>query len=121
MIKCAVVQSMVVGVLCITLGLWVGIHWALSFFPCCSFFFFTFFFNDTATTEIYTLSLQRRSSDLAKHFYEQGKADATKESIKNAKNVDMTPRQSHGKVEAGGLKFKVLGEDRKSTRLTVTQ
>src|SRR5258708_26251429 len=28
-----------------------------------------FFFNDTATTEIYTLSLQRRSSDLLKkHF-----------------------------------------------------
>src|SRR2546430_15514549 len=26
--------------------------------------FFFFFFNDTATTEIYTLSLQRRSSDL---------------------------------------------------------
>ena len=26
--------------------------------------FFYFFFNDTATTEIYTLSLQRRSSDL---------------------------------------------------------
>ena len=48
---------------------------------------------------------------IAKHFYEQGKADATKESIKNAKNVDMTPRQSHGKVEAGGLKFKVLGDD----------
>src|SRR5215204_6785814 len=29
-----------------------------------SFFFFFFFFNDTATTEIYTLSLPRRSSDL---------------------------------------------------------
>src|SRR2546430_8463028 len=29
----------------------------------CHLFFF-FFFNDTATTEIYTLSLQRRSSDL---------------------------------------------------------
>src|ERR1022692_2265226 len=28
------------------------------------FLFFFFFFNDTATTEIYTLSLQRRSSDL---------------------------------------------------------
>src|SRR5256884_5145136 len=27
-------------------------------------FFFFFFFNDTATTEIYTLSLPRRSSDL---------------------------------------------------------
>src|SRR5476649_3057305 len=31
----------------------------------CLFFFFFFFFNDTATTEIYTLSLTRRSSDLA--------------------------------------------------------
>src|ERR1035438_9399911 len=29
-----------------------------------SFFFYFFFFNDTATTEIYTLSLPRRSSDL---------------------------------------------------------
>ena len=27
-------------------------------------FFYFFFFNDTATTEIYTLSLTRRSSDL---------------------------------------------------------
>src|SRR5574339_1152106 len=27
---------------------------------------FVFFFNDTATTEIYTLSLPRRSSDLAR-------------------------------------------------------
>src|SRR6266404_9680070 len=31
----------------------------------CSFFFF---FNDTATTEIYTLSLQRRSSDLRRRM-----------------------------------------------------
>src|SRR5580698_11365959 len=30
-----------------------------------SFFVLFFFFNDTATTEIYTLSLPRRSSDLA--------------------------------------------------------
>src|SRR6266576_5413691 len=29
-----------------------------------NFFFFFFFFNDTATTEIYTLSLHERSSDL---------------------------------------------------------
>ena len=48
---------------------------------------------------------------VAKHFYEQGKADAMKNSIAKAKNVDMNPRQSHGKIEAGGLKFKVLGED----------
>ncbi len=47
---------------------------------------------------------------VAKHFYEQGKADAMKNSIAKAKNVDMNPRQSHGKIEAGGIKFKVLGE-----------
>jgi len=48
---------------------------------------------------------------IARHFYEQGKSDAMNDSITNAKNVDMTPRQSHGVVEAGGLKVKVLGED----------
>src|SRR5258708_28244787 len=31
----------------------------------CRLYSFFFFFNDTATTEIYTLSLTRRSSDLA--------------------------------------------------------
>ena len=48
---------------------------------------------------------------VAKHFYEQGKADAMKNSIAKAKNVDMNPRQSHGKIEAGGMKFKVLGDN----------
>ena len=48
---------------------------------------------------------------VAKHFYEQGKVDAMKNSIAKAKNVDMNPRQSHGKIEAGGMKFKVLGDN----------
>ncbi len=48
---------------------------------------------------------------IAKHFYEQGKADAMKDSIAKAKNVDMNPRQSHKTIETGGLKFKVLGDD----------
>ena len=48
---------------------------------------------------------------IAKHFYEQGKADAMKNSIAKSKNVNMNPRQSHGQIEAGGLKFKVLGEN----------
>jgi hypothetical protein len=48
---------------------------------------------------------------VAKHFYEQGKADAMKNSVAKAKNVDMSPRQSHGTIEAGGMKFKVLGND----------
>ena len=48
---------------------------------------------------------------IAKHFYEQGKADAMKNSVAKARNVDMNPRQSHGAVEAGGVKVKVLGDN----------
>ncbi len=48
---------------------------------------------------------------VAKHFYEQGKADAMKNSIAKAKNVDMNPRQNHGKIEAGGMTVKVLGDN----------
>ena len=47
---------------------------------------------------------------VAKHFYEQGKTDAMKNSVAKAKNVNMDPRQSHGTVEAGGIKVKVLGD-----------
>jgi hypothetical protein len=56
---------------------------------------------------------------IAKHFYEQGKADAMKNSVAKAKNVDMNPRQSHGKIEAGGLKFKVLGSDSSDFKLKI--
>ena len=48
---------------------------------------------------------------VAKHFYEQGKADAMKDSVAKSKNVNMNPRQSHGTIETGGLKYKVLGND----------
>jgi len=48
---------------------------------------------------------------VAKHFYEQGKADAMKDSVAKSKNVNMNPRQSHGKIETSGVKFKVLGDD----------
>jgi len=47
---------------------------------------------------------------VAKHFYEQGKSDALKQSVAKAKNVNMDPRQEHGVVEAGGIKVKVLGD-----------
>ena len=47
---------------------------------------------------------------VAKHFYEQGKADALKDSIAKSKNVEMNPRQAHGEIETGGMKFKVLGD-----------
>ena len=48
---------------------------------------------------------------VAKHFYEQGKADAMKDSVAKAKNVNMNPRQSHGEINAGGVKVKVLGDN----------
>ena len=48
---------------------------------------------------------------VAKHFYDQGKADAMKDSIAKAKNVDMNPRQAHGTIDAGGVKVRVLGND----------
>jgi hypothetical protein len=48
---------------------------------------------------------------IANHFYEQGRADALKESAAKSKNVNMTPRQSHGEVQAGGVKVKILGDN----------
>ena len=48
---------------------------------------------------------------IAKHFYEQGKADAMKDSVAKSKNVNMNPRQSHGQIEAGGVKVRVLGDN----------
>ena len=48
---------------------------------------------------------------VAKHFYEQGKADAMKDSVAKAKNVNMNPRQAHGQISAGGIKVKVLGDN----------
>ena len=47
---------------------------------------------------------------IASHFYEQGKADATKARVAKDKNINIEPRQTHGETEVGGVKFKVLGE-----------
>ncbi len=48
---------------------------------------------------------------IANHFYEQGKADAIKNSIAKSKNVDMDPRQQHKNVGNDKLKFRVLGDN----------
>ena len=47
---------------------------------------------------------------IAKHFYEQGKSDAIKDSVAKNKNINLEPRKMHGEYEAGGLKVKVLGQ-----------
>ena len=48
---------------------------------------------------------------IAQHFYEQGKADAIKESVKSAKNINMDPRSAHQEIEVGGIKAKVISGD----------
>jgi hypothetical protein len=49
---------------------------------------------------------------IAQHFYEQGKADALKESIAKSKNVSMNPRQEFGSTQNNsGMKVKVLGDN----------
>ena len=48
---------------------------------------------------------------IANHFYEQGKADALKDSVAKAKNINMDPRQSFSNDNTSGPKFKVLGND----------
>ena len=52
------------------------------------------------------------SDAIANHFYEQGKADALKNSVAKSKNINMDPRQSHSdNIDTGGIKVRVLGDD----------
>jgi len=48
---------------------------------------------------------------IAKHFYDQGRADALKDSVSKSKNVNMDPRQTQGAIEIDGVKVRVLGND----------
>ena len=48
---------------------------------------------------------------VANHFYEQGKADAMKQSVAKAKNVDMDPRSTHTKpANTSGFSVKPVGD-----------
>ena len=47
---------------------------------------------------------------IAKHFYEQGKADAIKDRVARDKNINLEPRKTHGETNVGGVKYKVLGQ-----------
>ena len=47
---------------------------------------------------------------IANHFYEQGRADAVKSQVAKDKNINTEPRKTHGKVDVGGVKYKVLGD-----------
>ena len=52
------------------------------------------------------------ADQIANHFYEQGKADAIKDSIAKSKNVDMSPRQTFSDdLNANGIKVRVLDDE----------
>jgi hypothetical protein len=53
---------------------------------------------------------------IANHFYEQGKADAVKDSMSRTKNVDMDPRRGHEKVTTqNGWTIRAVNNDAVST------
>ena len=47
---------------------------------------------------------------VAQHFYEQGKADAIKDTVAKGKNINVGARGTHGETNIGGMKVRVLGE-----------
>jgi len=48
---------------------------------------------------------------IAKHFYEQGKADAIQNTVAKAKNINMDARQSFSNESTSGFKVKALDTD----------
>ena len=56
---------------------------------------------------------------LAQHFYEQGKADAVKDTISKGKNINTDARQTHGETLVGGVKYKVLGDSSKDFKFKI--
>ena len=67
-----------------------------------------------------SIFMAMNADSIAQHFYEQGKADAIKDSIAKSKNVSMDPRQTHKTVEAGGLKVRAIsGDDSNAFRVKI--
>ena len=65
---------------------------------------------DNATGYHKSLFTAMNSDAIANHFYEQGKADALKDSIAKSKNINMDPRQTHNEPIQSGMKVKVLDQ-----------
>ena len=62
------------------------------------------------------------SDAVANHFYEQGRADALKDSIAKSKNVSMDPRQAHVEnVNTSGIKVRALDDNRPDFKFKIKQ
>ena len=66
---------------------------------------------DNATGYHKSIFTAMNADAIARHFYEQGKADAVKDSVNKAKNIDMEPRSTHKEFGDGEVKFRVLGDN----------
>ena len=55
---------------------------------------------------------------IAQHFYEQGKADAIKDTVARDKNINTDSRSSHSQAK-GGPTFRVLGDDSSSLKYKI--
>jgi len=74
--------------------------------------------NEMADAKGYHKSLftAMNADAIANHFYEQGKADAMKDSMARTKNVDMEPRRGHEKVTTqNGWTIRAVPSDAAST------
>ena len=56
---------------------------------------------------------------IAKHFYEQGKADAIKETVASAKNINTDARSSHNAAQQKSPTYRVLGDDADSFKFKI--
>ena len=60
------------------------------------------------------------ADQVAQHFYEQGKADAVKDSMARTKNVDMDPRGTHEKVTTqNGWTMRAVSDGESTSKLKV--
>ena len=60
------------------------------------------------------------ADQVAQHFYEQGKADAVKDSMARTKNVDMNPRGTHEKVTTqNGWTMRAVSDGESTSKLKV--
>ena len=60
------------------------------------------------------------ADQVAQHFYEQGKADAVKDSMARTKNVDMNPRGAHEKVTTqNGWTIRAVNDGESTSKLKV--
>ena len=58
---------------------------------------------------------------IAQHFYDQGKADATKNIMAESKNIDQKPRANAEDVYVGGLKVRAVTGGNDLTKLRIKQ